>query len=90
MKIRIKWKKSKIKLICSWPGTAIQNRKRKNNMFEAENCYSKQKKVKLICSWPGTAIQNRKRKINMFMAGNCRSKKNLRLLAGDSSLPRGE
>ena len=74
MKIRIKWKKSKIKLICSWPGTAIQNRKRKNNMFEAENCYSKQKKVKLICSWPGTAIQNRKRKINMFMAGNCRSK----------------
>ena len=46
-------------------------------------------KVKLVCSWPVTAIQNRKSKINMFMAENCRSKKkkrNLRLLAGDSSL----
>ena len=47
--------------------------------------------VKLICSRSGTANQNRKSRINMFMAGNCRSKKkerNLRLLAGDNSLPR--
>ena len=90
MKITIKWKKAKVKLICLWPGTAIQNRKRKNNMFMAENCHSKQKKVKLIFSWRGTALQHRKRKNNMFMAGNCRSQKmkNLRLLAGDSSLPR--
>ena len=66
-------------------------------MFTAGNCYSKQKcsrplktgKVKLVCSWPVTAIQNRKSKTNMFMAGNCHSKdkkRNLRLLAGDSSL----
>ena len=49
--------KAEVKLICSRPGTAIQNKK----------------KVKLICSWPRTTIQNRKSKINMFMARNCRS-----------------
>ena len=65
-------KQKKVKLFFSRPGTAIKNRKRKNNMFMA-----------------GTAIQNRKSKISMFVAGNCRSKeKNLRLLAGDTSLPR--
>ena len=37
-------KQKKVKLICSWPGTDIQNRKRKNNMFMAGNCHSKQKK----------------------------------------------
>ena len=44
--------KAEVKLICSRPGTAIQNKK----------------KVKLICSWPRTTIQNRKGKINTFMA----------------------
>ena len=45
--------KAEVKLICSPPGTAIQNNK----------------KEKVICSWPGTAVQNRKSKSNMFMAG---------------------
>ena len=49
-------------MICSRPGTAIQNRK---------------SELKLVCSWPrpGTAVKNRNEKIiNMLMAGNCRSK----------------
>ena len=34
----------KVKLMCSWPGTAIQNNeKSKINMFIAGNCHSKQK-----------------------------------------------
>ena len=33
-------KKKKVKLICSWPGTAVQNRKSKINMFMAGNCRS--------------------------------------------------
>ena len=37
-------KQKKGKLICSWPGTAIQSRKRKISMFIAGNCRSKQKK----------------------------------------------
>ena len=51
--------KAEVKLICSRPGTAIQNRKSKIIMFWR----------------PGTAIQNKKSKIIMFTAGNCRSKK---------------
>ena len=39
-------KQKKVKLICSWPGTAIQIRKSKINMFMAGNCHSNQKKVK--------------------------------------------
>ena len=35
--------KKKVKLICSWAETAIQNRKCKINMFMAGNCRSKQK-----------------------------------------------
>ena len=39
-----KQKKKKVKLMCSWPGTAIQNNeKSKINMFIAGNCHSKQK-----------------------------------------------
>ena len=33
-------KQKKVKLICSWPGTTIQNRKSKKNMFMARNCRS--------------------------------------------------
>ena len=51
--------KEEVKLICSRPGTAIQNRKSKISMLIAGNCCSKQKKPE----------------INMFMAGNFRSKK---------------
>ena len=36
--------KAEVKLICSRPGTAIQNRKSKIIMFTAGNCHSKQKK----------------------------------------------
>ena len=35
--------KAEVKLICSRPGTAIQNRKSKINMFMAGNCRSKKK-----------------------------------------------
>ena len=35
-----------VKLICSQPGTAIQNRKRKINMLIAGNCRSKKKRMK--------------------------------------------
>ena len=51
--------KAEVKLICSRPRTAIQNRKRKISMLIAGNCHSKQKRPE----------------INMFMAGNFRSKK---------------
>ena len=37
-------KRKKVKLICPWPGTAVQNKQ----------------KVKLIGSWPGTAVQKKK------------------------------
>ena len=48
--------KEEVKLICSRPGTAIQNRKSKISMLIAGNCPSKQKKPELICSWPGTSV----------------------------------
>ena len=35
---------AEVKLICSRPGNAIQNRKSKIIMFTAGNCHSKQKK----------------------------------------------
>ena len=35
-----KKKKEEVKLICSWPGTVIQNRKCKISMFMAGNCRS--------------------------------------------------
>ena len=37
--------KAEVKLICSWPRTAIQNRKSR----------------KLICSWPGTSVPKKRR-----------------------------
>ena len=36
--------KAEVKLICSRPGTAIQNRKNKTSVFMAGNCHSKRKK----------------------------------------------
>ena len=69
-------------------GTAIQNRKSTELSCSRPETAIQNRKVKLICSWPGTAFQNRKTKLICSWPGMAvqKKKRNLRLLAGDSSL----